>query len=77
MTQHTTPHLAPHEALRAEIAAFCAERGMTKTAFGKDALGDPGFVSGLEDGREPRWSTVQKVRRWMAEEVAKAERGAA
>ena len=38
---------------------------MTKTAFGREAVGDPGFVAGLDAGREPRWSTVQKVRDWM------------
>ena len=45
---------------------------MTKTALGISALGDPGFVAGLEAGREPRWSTVQRVRDWMAQQEAGA-----
>ena len=65
MNKQITPHLAPHEALKSEIATFCEARGMTKTAFGREAVGDPGFVAGLDAGREPRWSTVQKVRNWM------------
>ena len=73
MNKHTTPHLAPHEVLKGEISAFCEARGMTKTAFGREAVGDPGFVAGLDAGREPRWSTVQKVRLWMAAQ----EQGAA
>ena len=74
MNKHITPHLAPHEALKGEISAFCEARGMTKTAFGREAVGDPGFVAGLDAGREPRWSTVQKVRDWMK---SQPEKGAA
>jgi hypothetical protein len=73
MSEQITQHLAPHEALRADVLRFCEASGMTKTAFGVAAMGDPGFVAGLENGREPRWETIQKVRRWMAD----AERGAA
>lgn len=73
MNRQITPPLAPHKALKAEIDQFCRVREITKTAFGVAALGDPGFVAGLEAGREPRWSTIQKVREWMAEQ----ERGAA
>ena len=73
MSKQITPHLAPHEALKAEIYRFCDAHSMTKTAFGIAAISDPGFVAGLESGREPRWSTIQKVRNWMA----KQEQGAA
>ena len=73
MSEQITNSIPPHEALRAEISAFCDARGITKTAFGVSALGDPGFVAGLDAGREPRWSTMQKVREWMAQQ----ERGAA
>lgn len=73
MSEQITPHLAPHEALKAEISRFCDAHSITKTALGVSALGDPGFVAGLESGREPRWSTIAKVRQWMADQ----ERGAA
>lgn len=72
MSSQTTPHLAPHEALKAEIQQFCEAHGITKTALGVAALGDPGFVAGLESGREPRWSTIARVRNWMAEQEAGA-----
>jgi hypothetical protein len=43
------------------------ERTKTKaSAFGKRALGDPGFVANLRRGREPRWSTAQRVRAFIA-----------
>ena len=61
------------KALKADIVRFCEARGMAKTAFGVAAISDPGFVAGLGAGREPRWSTVQKVRLWMAAQ----EQGAA
>jgi hypothetical protein len=72
MNRQSTPPLAPHEALKSEIARFCEANSMTKTALGISALGDPGFVAGLEAGREPRWSTVQRVRDWMAQQEAGA-----
>lgn len=67
--QHTPPHIA----LTAEVLAFCEAKRMTKTTFGIEAVGDPRFVSDLEAGREPRWSTIQKVRDFM--EKADATKG--
>ena len=70
MSEQITPHLA----FKADVLAFCERMGMPKTTFGENAIGDPNFVADLErKGREPRWSTMQKVRLWMAEQ----ERGAA
>ena len=69
--QHTPPHIA----LTAEVLAFCKAKSMTKTAFGIEAVGDPRFVSDLESGREPRWSTIQKVRDFMGK--ADAAKGTA
>ncbi len=50
----------------AEIEVFLAEAGMTPTAFGRDALGDPGFVFGLRSGRECRRSTRAQAREQIA-----------
>jgi 2,4-dienoyl-CoA reductase-like NADH-dependent reductase (Old Yellow Enzyme family) len=36
-------------------------RRMTPTRFGREAVGDPMFVSNLRDGREPRPRTVARV----------------
>jgi hypothetical protein len=38
---------------------------MTPTAFGKNAVSDPGFVFGLRSGREPRRDTITRVRDFM------------
>jgi hypothetical protein len=54
-----SPHPDP---LLAEIDSFLAEMGMTPTAFGRDALGDPGFVFGLRNGRDCRRSTLTRTR---------------
>jgi hypothetical protein len=56
---------APHTELRADVLAYCEAHGMTKTAFGVKAVGDPRFVADLEKGREPRWSTIERVRLFM------------
>lgn len=50
----------------AEIETFLKNTGMTPTAFGRDALGDPGFVSGLVNGRDCRRSTLQRVQQQIA-----------
>ncbi len=54
-----------HPDLHAEILAFCAARGVSKTRFGKDALRDPAFLATLEAGRELRRGTIEAVRRYM------------
>ena len=73
-TRKFNPSPAPEvSGLMCEVLAFCERTGTTKTALGVSALGDPGFVAGLESGREPRWSTMVKVRLWMAQ----AERASA
>jgi hypothetical protein len=45
-----------------EIESFLTEARMTPTAFGRDALGDPGFVFGLRAGRDCRRSTSERAR---------------
>jgi len=58
-----------HELLLAEIRQFCEATGTSKSALGWQAVNDPSFVHGLERGREPRFSTIQKVRRYMADRL--------
>jgi hypothetical protein len=60
MEQHSLP-----DPLLAEIESFLEEARMTPTAFGRDALGDPGFVFGLRSGRECRRSTVTRAQEQM------------
>lgn len=51
--------------LLADIDAFLVEVRMTPTAFGRDALSDPGFVFGLRAGRDCRRSTAERARSQM------------
>lgn len=48
-----------------EIEAFCRKRGMSKTAFGKEACRNPAFVTHLSRGSSPTLRTVQTVRDYM------------
>jgi len=54
-----------HPDLLAEIEAFRAKSGMSKSAFGEAALGDPRFVFDVEVGRELRRKTIGRARHYM------------
>lgn len=55
------------------VEAFLKTTGMTATAFGRGAVGDPGFVFDLRDGRRIWPETEGKVRAFIeAHPVAKA-----
>lgn len=59
-----------------EIEAFLKATGMSATAFGTKVLNDPPFVQQLRDGRDPKMSTAEKVRSFIAgysPEAAEAE----
>lgn len=49
-----------------EIEAFLSEQGMSATAFGQKALNDPPFVQQLRGGRDPKLSTAERCREFMA-----------
>lgn len=54
------------ESFIAEIDAFLAASGMSPTAFGKAAVGDPSFVSDLKSGgRTPGLRLVDKVNEYI------------
>ncbi len=52
--------------LLAAIERYLRDSGVTASRFGRDALGDPGFVRWLRRGREPRDRTVQRVTAYLA-----------
>lgn len=66
----------PRIELLAAIAAHLAKSEMPKSTFGVEAVGDPAFVTDLENGREPRWDTIARVYDYMTDgithEAAKA-----
>ncbi|PYB71504.1 hypothetical protein [Rhizobium wuzhouense] len=49
------------ETFRAKIEGYLESREMSPTQFGKRFAGDPLFVFQLRAGREPRYSTRQKI----------------
>jgi len=61
----------------AEIDAFLRRAGVTATAFGKAAVGDPNFVGDLRAGRMPGLRTVQKVGDYIESEDRRRARAAA
>jgi hypothetical protein len=59
-----------HPDLVAEIVAFCGVTGMSRAAFGKEAMGDPRFVYDIEaGGRQCLPRTVQKARDYIRQNM--------
>ena len=48
-----------------EVEKFIRSQDIAPTRFGRDAVGDPRFVFDLRRGREPRPSTVDRVRQFL------------
>lgn len=57
------------ENLITDIEHFMNETGMSASAFGKGAVNDAHFVPNLRDGREPKFSTIARVRAFMEKET--------
>jgi hypothetical protein len=53
--------------LLSTIERYLRRSGVAPCRFGRDAMGDPGFVASLRRGREPRPATVRKVAAYLAE----------
>src|SRR4051812_12988671 len=62
--------------LLSTIERYLRESGMTASRFGRDCMGDPGFVPWLRRGREPRDATIRRVAAYLAavRSTAKADR---
>ena len=56
--------------LLSTVERYLRESGITASRFGRDAMGDPGFVATLRRGREPRDATVRRVAAYLAENRA-------
>lgn len=48
-----------------EVEKFLNRSKTAPTRFGRDAVGDPRFVFDLRKGREPRATTVARVRAFL------------
>lgn len=66
---HSLPAFQPPQGATADLLRdvldFCARKEMPPTAFGMAALGDPGFVRNLHEGREVRSKTMRRVVEFM------------
>ena len=49
-----------------EVASFLTTSRMAPSRFGRDALGDPGFVAELRKGRCPNLRTIERARAFIA-----------
>lgn len=47
--------------LLSTIERYLRESGVPASRFGREAMGDPGFVASLRRGREPRETTIKRV----------------
>jgi len=61
-----------HESFLAEIEAFLTKSGMSATAFGRAAVGDPNLVRDLRGGegrqqRMPSLRLVERVNKFISE----------
>ena len=52
--------------LLSTLERYLRESGATPSRFGRDEMGDPGFVASLKRGREPRPATVRRVAAYLA-----------
>ena len=51
--------------LLSAIERYLHESGTPPSRFGRDAMGDPGFVESLRRGRELRASTAERVAAYL------------
>lgn len=61
MEHITTPHMD----ILALVEKHLASSGMSKSAFGTAAVGDPCLVDDLRAGREPRRRTVARIMEYI------------
>ncbi|KKC27413.1 hypothetical protein WP12_03235 [Sphingomonas sp. SRS2] len=52
--------------LSGHIERYLRESGVPASRFGRDAMGDPGFVAMLRRGREPRDKTIRRVAAYLS-----------
>lgn len=66
-------HFTPHLDLTSIIEAHCAKSGVSHSAFGMAANGDPSLFNDLRHGREPRRATVTRVMDYILTGVTYAD----
>ena len=61
--------MSTHDTLLNEIEVFLAKHGMAPSRFGALSIGDARLVTDLHRGRDLKASTLDRVRRFMAEYI--------
>jgi len=61
--------------LLAMIERYLRESGIPASRFGRDAMGDPGFVATLRRGRQPRDRTIERVSAYIRRARSATEAG--
>lgn len=56
-----------------EVEAYLSQSQVSATEFGRDAVNDGSFVTGLRAGRETRRKTASRVRQYMRDNPAMPE----
>ncbi len=59
--------MSSHKELLRDIEAFLREQEMPASTFGEEAVADRGFVFNMRAGRDPKLSTADRVRKYMAD----------
>ncbi len=49
----------------ADIAEYCRRNDVAESAFGRQALNDPNFVSDVKNGRSPTNALMERVYKFM------------
>lgn len=62
------------EEFSAEIDTYLESSGMNASEFGTRVLADPTFVYRLRKGREPKSSTIDRVRAFMRGNTVRPKR---
>jgi hypothetical protein len=59
--------LHPHiRQLLLEIDDYCNRAGVSRTTFGVQAMKDGNFIPRLEQGRQPKFDTIDRVRAFIS-----------
>lgn len=60
-------HIPSQVELIAKIEGFCRCHDMAESRFGREAVNNPAFISGLRDGKSPTLETLNKLSAFMTE----------
>ena len=60
---------------RSRVSAFLGRSGLSPTAFGRKALGDPNLIRQIDRGRSPSLRTADRILAFIAERDGASDGG--